>query len=444
MFTKKIAVLSLSLAFIFHSTASFAEAPLVCPRSLAMSVDETESFQLFNAKLSHLLDAYGKPNFEKRLSEIVSASLPGRQMAAAVSPLYFERLQNLVDQARLKNAVALTIGLDSLAWQNFEYHIRNITLHRRVSHNLMNPFDRSAIAVMREIKEKTVGKGKDLELKGVEAISRLGGMFAQLQRLRVANGEIRDAEADAMARTVAVAGIGLIGAGVVYSTLFISAPLLATAGAAAGSLASLGEIAAGGLIGLVGAPGARTAFDAYHTLSESYKQSLNNDSSFNCELGQQIGHWKSVARDHLVSAAILGSGMAVGGGTLTLVAAGSKAVLAVTFGGVMAAQGYSIVKLGEKTYLAISHFEMARAAEEAGDLKRARELTLKARDYAQEAGDKALESIIIGTLTNHVLHHARHAYHEGASAIRKLYAASADTLPTAALAAADLVKALVP
>jgi hypothetical protein len=62
----------------------------------------------------------------------------------------------------------------------------------------------------------------------------------------------------------------------------------------------------------------------------------------------------------------------------------------------------------------------------------------ESRDLSQEAGEHALEAVIIATLSYHVGNHFTHALHDGASAIRQLYAASADTLPTAAKAAMNL------
>ena len=332
--------------------------------------------------------------------------------------------------------------------------MRNITLHRSTSGDVRNPFKKTAIVLIKTLENEKQKISNREKLDYREAILATAEMFAYLQKWRAINGEILDAEVEATSKTVAVIAIGAVGLGVLYSTLIVAGPVVGFAGTVGGSLttnaiwavrlAKVGEILAGGGVGLVGAPAARTSIDSYHTVTEAWKQSLNNNSSYSCELVKSVSHWREVAGQHTLSAALLGTTMGVGGGMFTLTGVGAKLLLRVTGAGVLAAQGYSVAKMGQKTYQSILHYNLAQEASNQGDVARARELTEKARNFAQEAGDKALESIIIATLTVHVAKHYSHALQEGASSIRKLYAASADTIPTAGLAIKDIVDSVRP
>jgi hypothetical protein len=444
------------LAALLTSQSAFAGAATghgasACAPSLAMSAQEVDSLYQFNANLSWLDGKYGRPNFSASLVSIIDAKISKKEKLANVSPFYFERIGNLVEQAKLRDLIAKTIGLENQAWKNFDYHMRNITLHRSTSGNLLNPFSSVAVRLIKTIEQKRPSANGKSEF--TEAILATAQMFDYLQKWRVLNGEILDAEVEATSKTVAVIAIGAVGLGVLYSTLIVAGPIVGGSGVAMGSLASnavwaarlakVGEILAGGGVGLVGAPAARTSIDSYHTVTEAWKQSLNNHSSYACEITKSVEHWKEVAGQNTLSAAILGTTMGVGGGAFTLSGAGAKVLLRVTGAGVLTAQGYSVGQMGYKAYQSVLHYNLAEEALRMGNVERSRQLTEKARDLAQEAGDKALETIIIGVLTNHVVHHYKHALHDGASAIRKLYAASADTIPTAGLAIKDIVDSVL-
>jgi hypothetical protein len=106
--------------------------------------------------------------------------------------------------------------------------------------------------------------------------------------------------------------------------------------------------------------------------------------------------------------------------------------------GVGVAQLYALGKMSITTIESLAFYKMAEEAEAAGNHDMALQYLYESRDLSQEAGEHALEAVIIATLSYHVGNHFTHALHDGASAIRQLYAASADTLPTAAKAAMNL------
>ena len=471
MIMKKFTSLMIAAALATQVTAQSASASGVssnpqpsvdsapaCGPSLEMSLNEQQSFLMFNAYLSHLLNDYGTPKFESHLQTIVAKNFPSGLRLGDVSPLFFMRVRNLVDQARFKNVIAKTIGLDDKDYLNFEWHMRFVTLHQEHTENLKFPFKTIGVKLIQKLKAAQLPAAinadpaviSPVEMARAEAIMRTSDMYTYMAKMRNINGQLIDERAAASARVVATLAIGAVGVGILYSTLVISAPIVGAAGAAAGSLSSnstmalllskVGEIAAGSSIGLIGSPAAKTTFDAYHTLTESAKQSANNNSNYLCEIDKQIVVWKQNAPRDLFSAALVGAGMGAGGGALTLSKTGAKVVLSLTAAGVAVAQAYSLYKTGIKTVMAVRAYEMAAEADRNGDREKSEELLREARDLAQEAGEMALEAAIVGTLTMHVGHHGPHAWQHGASEIRKLYAASADTLPTAASAAIDMAK----
>lgn len=438
------------------STPAPADNGSPCAISNELSEKEQYNYLMFNARLSHLLDHFGKPTFEAKLKEIVEGGWPRTKMIQ-VSPIYFERLQNLVDQQRLKDSIARTIGLDSKEWAGFESQMRGISLHSGTGNDLNNPFDKVSIQLLKAIgrygwpSESKLTR-EEKEVIRAEALARVSTMHAFLQRWRVLNGEIIDQRAEASAKTVAMVAIGLVGAGVLASTLVISAPIVGAAGTYAATLstnplvASLlvktAETAAGAAIGFYGAPGATLVQDSYHAISEANKRSANGQTVLACELGKTGDQWRQIAGGKLLSSALTGASMGLAGGALTFTAASAKVVLWGTGFGVGVAQLYAIGKLGQTALESLNYYKLAEESEDAGNHALAVEQLKKARDLAQEAGEHGLESIIIGALSYHVATHFRHALHEGESAIRQLYAASADTIPTAERAAEKTIQAV--
>lgn len=421
---------------------SSAEPSSACSPSLELSQPEQSSYLMFNARLSHLMYDYGRETFEARLQSIVENYYP-KTKVIQISPFYYERVANLIDQARLRHVVAKTIGLDSDTWLRFERIMKDITLLGSQGYDLMNPLDKVSIALMNAINSSS-GSAQDK----VEAIARVSQMNEYLLRWRVHNGQIIDEQAAVQARKVAIFGVGLVGAGVLCSTLVVSAPIVSGAGALAAGvstspvtsaiLVKLAETAAGAAIGFVGAPAAVVTQNSYHALSEAAKQSANKQTEFSCEMDKQIQEWKAKAGNSLLSAALTGAGMGMVGGLLTMSARSAQAVLYTTGFGVGVAQLYAVGKLSVTAVQSVAYYKMAEDAEAAGRHDLALKYLFHARDLAQEAGEHGLESVIIATLSYHVTAHFTHALREGESAIRQLYAASADTLPTAAKAVSEL------
>jgi hypothetical protein len=448
--------LLLVLLLVPWSPAEAASGDGPCSATMELTMKERDAIGMFHAYLSHLLYKYGKPDFEEALGKIVANSWP-RAKVIQVAPTFYERAVNLVDQERLKNSIALTVGLDSPLWDPFNKDMGKITLmdgfaevpggYRPGRAPTLEKQTMKLLAAIRgsQPPPKRGFTREEFEQVKAEAIARVSEMYSYLMRWSMINRGLIDERGAASAKKIAVIGVGMIGAGVLVSTMMVSGPLVAGAGAYAGSLSTnpvvsallvkLGEAAAGSLLGVVGAPAVHVIKDANHTLSEAGKRSANLQTSYACELSRQIDEWKAEGGGPYLSAALYGGAMGLGGGALTFTRASAQVVLYATGFGVGVAQLYSLGKMSSLAMESLAYYKLAEEAEAAGEHEKAVKLLYHSRDLAQDAREKGLESIIIGVLTHYLTEHFRTAMVEGENAIRVLYANSADTLPLAGKAA---------
>lgn len=416
---------------------------------MAVTAPEHDALIMFHARLSHLDKKYGKPDFEAALAKITWDSWPKVKMIQ-VSPTFVERAINMMDQARLRHAIALTAGLDGEAWQEFEREMKSVTLMGGYVATKWDKFPKQTIKLYDAIKQSrpsrqnSVSPEQYMMLKA-EAIARVSDMASYLLRWSVINSGLIDERAAVAHKQLAVIGVGAIGGGVMLSTMIASGAIVAGAGAYAGTLSAnpatsallvkLGEVAGGMALGVVGAPAAQAISDSHRTYSEAKKQSENLQTSFSCELGKQMKVWKDRGASPYLTAAVYGGGLGAVGGTLTLSKVGSQIVLYGTTGAVIVAQGSTILETGSLAWQSVDYFRLAQEASDAGEHEKAIKLLYKARDLSQEAQAKGLESAIIATLSAYIIGNFRTAMVFGEQAIRTMYANSADTIPLAGKAA---------
>lgn len=457
MFRKFLSLLiSASLiASPMAASAQKAAERAACAPTLELSLQEHEGLTMFRAKLSHLQSHFRTDSFEPKLNQIVRLNWP-RPNVIEVSPYFMEKVLNLVDQARLKNAIANTVGLEHPDWQRYESVLLQVSLMGKTAQSLSQPIEKVTLRLIKDIgalKKPNAGISEtDFNQAKARAITRVADMYSYIMRWRVLNGEMMDERALASGKTVAIAAVALVGTSVLLGTLVGASPIVAGAGAAAAGLSAdvgtslllmkLAEIAAGAGIGFFGAPAAVLVQDSYRTYSEAVKQSANRQTRLSCELSHDIAIWKDKANSRLVTAAALGVGLGIGGGALTLSSRAAKLVLIATGLGVGIAQLYTLGKMSHETLEAIAHYRLAELAERQGDRPMALRYLYLARDHAQEAGDSGIEAVVIATLTFYLTQRFREALAIGSGAIRQVYAASADTLPTAGQAAASMQTAI--
>lgn len=423
--------------------SSVARGGPSCPIRLGLTMQERDSYMRFYAALSHLYPYYGTEQFEPNLESIVSTKWP-KESVDRTSGLFYERVVNLVDQVRLRHSVAQLIGLDNKEWVEFERYMTGISVHRGiVTHvSLIEASARRLLKILDDTKRSPRKKGLEWDLIRAEALLRITDMHLQMMRWRAINGEILDEQARASAKAFVVFGVGLVSSGVIVATTIYAGPLLAGTGALAASLSSnpavagllirLGGAAGSSLLGAVGAPAATLMVGSYNTLTEAAKVSNNAGTSYPCELAKQIEQWKKRAPEEALSSAAFGASIGMLGSLATFNPKTAKLILYSTGIGVSVAQAYAVGKFGQKTVESIAYYKLAKEAEERDDMEAARMHLYTARDLAQQAGQKALESIIIATLTLQVGASFKQALVEGEAAILALWASSSDTVPAAA------------
>ncbi len=447
-----------------NKTESPAQTDLAkpCPLTLDIRFEERGDVTMFHAQLSKLNRHYGKSTFESKLQELIKAHWP-QPKRIEISPTFWERVLSIVDMQRVRHFASLLLrqdhhqGLRDDDYYWFDHHMKHIMLTGSTAGDLRHPLDKMTENVIKKMAKAKAPKEytkESWEMVKTEGIARVSEMFTFLSRWRVINGQIIDMKGAIAARKMALFALAAIGAGVLIGTMVVSGPLIAGAGSAAGGLSAnpvvagllvkVAETAAGSMLGVVGAPAAMMIQDSYLMYSEADKQSKNNQTDLNCELMKRIQIWKSNAAEEYLSAAVTGGALGFAGGALTMTRAGAQMVLYATGFGVGVAQLFAVGKMSMKTVEALAYYRLAEDALEAGDRALAVQLLHHARDLSQEAGEKALESIILAVLSYYLVNNFKGAVKNGAGAIRVLYANSADTLPTAEKGVEDLIIDIMP
>ena len=417
-----------------------------CGPVLKMTSEEREKLMLLNAKLSYLEGTYGTAKFEPQLKIVTDEYYPSNQKLSSVTPTFFKRLDNRVAQERLRHLIAKTIGLSTREWLAFEGQMKAISIFDSGGGHVNNPLDKAATRLIQVIQEsqKSASEKKLATAPFEEAYVSVAEMYAQLMELKAINGEISNAELGKW-KSVAVAAIAAASGAVIGGTIKYGKPVVKWTGQqfrflghqVSDSLRTIrgyqaaGQIVGGSAVGLVGAPAVTTANDSFWTVTNAWVDSLNNNSSYGCELNKQMSLWADKFKDNTLAAMQIGAAFGAGGGALTLNPTAAKYLLKTTWAAILTAQGYSVAKGVVKGYQSYIYYSYAAEAEKRGDSELSDKFLRQARAAAQEAGHAALEAAIVATLTHHVGHHRREAFHKGAEEIRMLYATSADTIPTA-------------
>ncbi len=384
-----------------------------CSLSKDLSLQESSAFFMFNAHLSHLNRSYGRPDFEARLQEIIQEHWPKTKFND-VSALFYERVSNLVDQARLKDSIARTIGLNHPDWERFEWLMRAISLKGIMGKGTDIPFEETALILMKTISEAeqpaAIPDAGEWKMRVAEGIMRTNDMFSYLARWRAINGELVDERAHVAAQKAAMLSLGLVGAGVLYSSIILTAPAIAASATWAATLpvspavASLvtkaAELSVGELMGLYGSPGAFFMSSAYQTIAGGETSAVNNRTNLSCELSKQIDEWKKTAPQKLLSTAVTGIGFGAAKGALSFSRVTEKLILPYMIAADSIETFYVLKKLKDSLAESVTLYKMAEDAEAAHDHARALELLHRSQELAQESGSHELDLILVDTLSH--------------------------------------------
>ena len=446
----KLPFISVLIAVFLTASNGFATE---CVLSKDLTTEESSAFFLFNAHLSHLQNFYGKPDFETHLEKIVQKHWPKTKFGE-VTTAFYERISNLADQARLKNSIAFTIGLDHPKWEAFESIMRAITLGGNTGGSVVNPFEKTAIELLKAVSKKnqpaTVTDPENWKLQKAEALLRTNDMFGFLARWRVINGEIIDQRASASAQKVAMVTLGLVGAGVLYSSMAFTMPAVVAAGAwvatlpvspaLAGLVAKTTELSVGSLVGIYGSPGAFFVNSAYNNIASAETKVANKRTDLSCELSKQIDEWRKTVPENLFANAITGAKMGATGAVLSFSPLTAKLIFPYIIASDSVEAIFVTNKLRISEMKSISLYKIAEEAEAEGHHDKALELLSQSREFAQKAGAHALEAILIGSISHHTSTEFKAALAEGEAAIRRLLLESPEAISTSIEGTRNLIQ----
>lgn len=430
----------------------------LCPISMELNDMEKDAYIGFHGRLSRLNSHYGKDSFDTKLNELLELQWPTAKVIDT-SPLFVEKVLNKVEQQYLIHAIASTIGLDHPQWDSFFRVMRGVTLYvyenpRGIGNSQL--FAKNTEKLMTTIRDLPLRKMKKKNLTQEEAnvlkaraLTMIANMHIYLERQSAINGELLRLRVQALKAkfTFNLIRYGTIGI-LVVSTIY-AGPLIAIAGTAArglvadivigAQLAKLGQVAAGGGLGVVGAPVGYAFTSSSSAMNQAERDSLNNGTVYACELNKKFQEWKNQGASPYLKAALKGAGWGLAGGALTLTRIGSQIVLHATTFGVGVGQLYALHQMNDNTMRGLAEYRLALMAQESGDNALAKEHLRKSRDYFQIAGDKRMESLVIGILSvSFAAGDLRAAMSQGEDMIRVMYANSSDTLPAAFQSAIDL------
>lgn len=428
-----------------------------CPISMEMTPSEKKAFTIFKRRLSGLNGHYGKFYFQKYLNAIVEKQWPTERVIE-ISPLFTERILNLIDQQYLRHAVASTIGLKNKNWISFEYTMRDITIDdgflfrsserknfaettKQLIEDIKNhPIDK--MQLIRSANERK--KPFDPELAGnlkAEAVMMIMNMHLYLERWNLINKELSRLRSEANTKKIMFAAL-VVGGGAFLIASTVYTPMIVAAvgpyAAAYGTNLMVGaqfarfaaQVGVGVAAGSLGAPAAMLTADSLSILLNSAEMSRNNKTVYACEINKQIDAWKKQGVSPYIKAAIFGGTIGFGGAA-TYFKLGAKTLLLATTFGVGVALKNSVGQLYENSMLALAEYRLALDAIESGNRETAVVHLQKSRTYANEAGDQLLNSIIVAALSASVAKDFPKAITQGEDIIRAIYANSSDTLPTA-------------
>lgn len=429
--------------------ASTGPVEVQCAASVQLTSGERGAIVSFNSRLSGLWRHYGKDSFESSLRERLKDYDPQAKLIE-VSPLFMEKILYFIDVYRLRHAIERTIGQDDKKWAEFERTMWSVVMHEGGYSNKHGLFDKKVEKLLlhiknsdRRIQSPVIQYSVEQRKKYIDdAVLQLANMYVTLGRLSVINRQAVYERAEDASRKMAVMAIALVSGGVLVASTVYAGPIVVAAGLSAGSLSAnaataallvkLGQVAAGAGLGIVGAPTGKLLSDSTQVLFRADSNSKNLRTTYSCEIEKQLQEMKNRGLKPYINAALAGGTIGLGGGLITLAGSNiSRALLLVTSLGVGVAAVSSATELTENTIYSLAEYRLAMIAIEKGPEYRAEALAHlhKSREYAQAAGEVAVEGVIVAVLATSIGLEFKGAIIEGGAAIRGIFANSSDTLP---------------
>lgn len=429
----------------------------MCPISMELNSMEKDAYIDFHVRLSSLRNHFGKDSFGVKLSSALEEQWPTAKVIET-SPLFVEKVLNKVEQQYLMHAVASTIGLDHPSWDAFSRVMRRVTLNfhspgmTENAHGLFSKKTEKLMAAIRDVPLKKMKTKKITEedaaiLKG-RALSMIANMYIYLEQQSLINQEIihlraQAAKAKFFFNMVRYGSVALLVASTMYAGPILAMASLAARGLVADAviaaqMAKLGHVVGGATLGAVGSPLGHAFISSSGAMYEAKNNSLNNGTVYACELNKKFEEWRRRGASPYLKAAVIGGGVGIAGGAMTLSKTGAQVVLFAATSSVGIGQTYALYGINDNSMRGIAEYKMAVIAQDSGDNELARAHLRKSRDYFQVADQKKMEALVIGILSmSFAAGDLKAALTQGEDMIRVVFANSADTLPQAIQSAAE-------
>ncbi len=375
-FCRLLIILILSLGV---SRQVLADPPSAyqCRATMTLSAQEYLSYGQFNNKLkSKLTGRYGLAGFQQNLTDILEENWY-EERVIDMSPVFMEKLLNLVDQHKLIDLIQTTVRADNYNWGKFKLHMELILQKQTyIKKNQMEVYRSHALALIEDIqklpdykiKSKTI-TGYDKGVMQARTIMAINNMNFAIERWNLINKEIQELRKKSRRKTVLLIGLTSVGVAASISALVYAGPVIAVASRFATSYASDAVVAsyltrAGRIIATSGVGGvfgasSKLAVDTGTIVSQATRNSNSANTDYLCELEKKIGQWKKKGISPYVKVALISGVVSVPAGELMLTKLGGRIIYGAIAGSATIQSLYSMNALSESALKALAEYRTA-------------------------------------------------------------------------------------
>jgi hypothetical protein len=410
-----------------------------CEERVVLTMSQRRGPYMLRSQINKLEKYRSDESYARRFAEAIEKAKPllkdtGSQLLAA----------DFILVEQFKQVMFNTIGVKTPEFLEFEKLATHVLIRDESPTTHTNLVDPKALTAARaHLLEQiaawadSVDGGDAQRLQSSSQAEAVVGMLDIVYRSLVARAANDTIVAEERAALVRQLGITVLGGAGVAGALAFSGPVVAVA---SGTMGTAGFVLAGCAIGATGGAAAAVLQKQYLIYSTAYRNSIENKTSFSCELNNAIPDtW---AHDGLMAS--FGEGILIGGAagcalsgsaliaprTTAYTTVGAVA-LATSIEGALGAKDAYLATRAYLIYQSLQSFEKAESAANAGKTKEAATQLAEARTRAQLAGAHVLNSILAGVVLTGAKSEMQHAFATGRKAIITLVSKSSDNAAVA-------------
>lgn len=427
----------------------------VCESHRSLTAEDRGKLDLFRSHLSHLEAVRAQPTdkgitYAQKLKEIIQQHQDLFNNSS--SPAVQEQAISLLLYENLKQVLFKTVGLDNPEFTNFDRQILSTQVMNNMTTSLITKATLALQAKiwkwMNDLPAASGQTGDDEVSRSTRSLRRIAKGEALLSLLDAVYRDAlhkaqlnKEKSLDELTLYQQVSA-SILGTGVTAAAMYGSASLVTSASMA---FATTGGLMAGCTIGAAGAAGATILQQQYQVYSNAYLLSIERNTSFSCELRQQLqadGYRpmeaiiNGFAQGGAAGCILPGIGVLAPHTTIFMV---HNAVRLAT--SIVSAQFVHDAYLAVRSYLiyrSLRSYQQAEQAADQGNMQEAAKYLKEAHQQAQKAGAHALDAALTGIVLRGFGAEVQHAFKAGREAIIALIAKSADNAAVAGLLLKDM------